>query len=528
MKVLRRGNLMDICAACWILFITILLMANLTNSPLWQDEAESALNSLTISKASPIPKGAPNDETALLHEMPLYYRADDPKYEYLPTHFMHSPYVTIHGWLPYYFMRMGIGMFGKNEFGPRFFSVVFFALSLVVLYLMLRNNAPHGLALCVVGYCSLMPSLLDYAMQARWYSYALFFSICGLFSFLRYTETKSRAAFAAWITLEAMLYYTSAPAFLVHQVGFTLFLIISRRGYIKSFVLYGSIVCIVALPQIVITKLPFVVLNIPKRDALDLKSLFYVISSLEGNPFLVFSAVTFGLLFIMRTVKKKLWRDPGGEWRFDLLVLLLILIGYLILSYTSPAASFYPRAFIIIVPLIVYSAFSVLLPREKNNRMMFLFKAATLAFMIVFLLLSPMLGPGSSRIPELLTLRFKPDHGYQTDSSWVPQVLRHIKATHVQNPLILTSFEHFVFRYYSDYEAELIWPLRKDFIDSTDRYLFVIAEKDSYLREHCEIFLPLEKDSCTRIETMKFYDRIAGCNETDVSGVRVFECAPRK
>ena len=108
----------DIVPAVWILILSIALFCNLNNRPLSQDEAASALNSLTISWKNPIPKGAPNEEPALQHEMALYYKTDDPKYEYLPTHFMFTPYVTIHGWVPYYFIRAGIEIFGKNNFAP--------------------------------------------------------------------------------------------------------------------------------------------------------------------------------------------------------------------------------------------------------------------------------------------------------------------------------------------------------------------------------------------------------------------------
>ncbi|MBP2675175.1 MAG: hypothetical protein H6Q84_2015, partial [Deltaproteobacteria bacterium] len=139
----------DLLAACWIVLMVLLLMGNLRNTPLWQDEAESALNSLSISSGNLVPKASATGSPALLQEWALYFKANDPKYEYLPTHFMETPFVTLHGWLPIYFIRLGMELFEGKEFGPRFFSAIFFGLTLAVLYAMFRENASPWTALSV-------------------------------------------------------------------------------------------------------------------------------------------------------------------------------------------------------------------------------------------------------------------------------------------------------------------------------------------------------------------------------------------
>jgi hypothetical protein len=101
--------------------------------------------------------------------------------------------------------------------------------------------------------------------------------------------------------------------------------------------------------------------------------------------------------------------------------------------------------------------------------------------------------------------------------------LKYIGSTGAKKPLILTSFEHFVFAYYSDYEVELIWPLRKEYIDRLDRDFFIITEDSKLLREHCAIFLPEEKMSCRQERTMKHYDRAATCTSIDFNGVRIYQ-----
>jgi hypothetical protein len=89
--------------------------------------------------------------------------------------------------------------------------------------------------------------------------------------------------------------------------------------------------------------------------------------------------------------------------------------------------------------------------------------------------------------------------------------------------LILTSFEHFVFAYYSDYEAELFWPLRKEYIDGLERDFFIVVEDSELLRGHCVTFLPEEKRSCLEERTMKHYDRAAKLTRIDLGKIRIYQ-----
>jgi hypothetical protein len=518
----------DVGVGAWILVVSISLLCNLDTTTLWQDEAESALNALSINSENFIPKGAAHAETALLHEMACYYRTNDSKYEYLPTHYMFTSYVTIHGWLPYYFIRAGIELFGKNEFGPRFFSVVFYALSLGCLYLIIRSRPSQAIAIGVVVYCSLMPTMLGYVMQARWYSYALFFSLYGLFTFLRFLEKMSRSSFFSWAISEALLFYTFASAFVVHQIVFILFVVFFKRHIFKPFMIYCGLLSIALLPHLLITKLPLLATKIPARNTIDLKSIFMMIAALEWNPILVILAIVSIGMFIMHSLKSKLKMQNDAVWNFNLLSLLYILSGYIILSYTSLIVSFYPRIYIVLIPIVVYFAFLIVFPKTGDRRRIVFLKSVTFALMIVFLLTGPLLKSGSSRVWDLFRHQFKPNHFFTTNADWVPEAIKLINSTDAENPLIITSFEHYVFSYYSDYESDLIWPLRKDFIDNTNRHLFIIAESDKDLTLHCELFLPEEKECCKTLETMKFYNRIQGCKETHILGVRVFDCPPKQ
>jgi hypothetical protein len=517
-------NRIDVLAAFWILIISAFLIGNLSNVPLWQDEAESALNSLTITTASLIPKGSADGNPAMLQEMALYYKADDPKYEYLPTAYLETPYVTIHGWLPYYFIRLGIGIFGKNEFGPRFFSVIFFGLALAALYSMLRQVSVSSVALSVMVYCSLMPTMLGFAMQARYYAYALFFSIFGVFSFWRFSQNQNRVRFGIWVASEVMLYYTYLSAFFLHQVVFALFLLIKRRDLLKKYVPYAGYVGLFALPHILITKFPILALRIPARHSIDAVSIGMFVPLLDWNLLLVCSAIAYFSIFIVRTVKNAMLRTSVGScWNFDLLCFLMVWVGYIFISYTSPIASFYSRVFLYIIPFVVYAAFSRISPGGDSHRDFH--KLRVVAFVCVFLMLfvNPLQKGNAANVRDLFTLNFKPNPSQADDPGWILDALKYIKYTGARKPLIFTSFDHFVVAYYTDYKVDLIWPLKKEYIDNLTGDFFIVVEPPGVLRDRCVTFLPEEKNVCDQECTMNFFDRAAKCTSIDFDGVRIYQ-----
>jgi hypothetical protein len=129
----------------------------------------------------------------------------------------------------------------------------------------------------------------------------------------------------------------------------------------------------------------------------------------------------------------------------------------------------------------------------------------------------------ATKIPDLFARKFKPDQGQLLDSSWVFDVLKYVESTGARNPLILTSFDHFVFAYYSEYETDLIWPLRKEYMDGLERDYFIVLEDSDLLRDHCVTFLPEEKSSCQSERTMKFFERAVACPRIDIGKIRIYQ-----
>jgi hypothetical protein len=200
----------------------------------------------------------------------------------------------------------------------------------------------------------------------------------------------------------------------------------------------------------------------------------------------------------------------------------MVIIGFSLLSYTSPEASFYPRLFLPIAPFIIYAAFSRISPGGDSNRNFKKLRSVTFACIFLLLFFNPIL-KNTRNTPDLFTLNFEPNKEQVIDSRWVFDVLKYIESTGARNPLILTSFNHFVFAYYSDHEAELFWPLRKDYIDGLDRDFFIITEDSEQLRDRCITFLPEEKMSCLEERTMKHFDRAAKLTRIDLGKVKIYQ-----
>src|SRR5215469_8555476 len=103
----RRRNLLVLL----LIGVGVLLrIRNLSNSFLWSDEAESAINALTI-----LEHGVPTDKYLGL---PIFENtltrpwADSREYEFKDTSYSDRGVAVYHGWLPLYTMAASFKIFG--------------------------------------------------------------------------------------------------------------------------------------------------------------------------------------------------------------------------------------------------------------------------------------------------------------------------------------------------------------------------------------------------------------------------------
>jgi hypothetical protein len=524
MQKILTDRLFNLTVLLYLALIFSFLLANIVNLPLWQDEAESALNAMTLNGHNVIPK-AYEKPGLPMHECKLYFpQQGDPMYAYYPTAYYYSPYVTTHGWLPYYFIRAGILLFGKNDLGARFFSPVFFCLFLLFFYRLVCRYRGHLFGFFTLIGLSLMPSMLSYALQARYYAYSLFFVVWALDRFMRYLENPTARASVFLVLAEIFLYYTNLQYFILLNAAFCVNLLIWNRPLLLRY-LGGITICfLAALPHLLLTKFFQFAVRIPKKgDSLYAGWKFLQIS-LNHNGFIVAAAILFIVLFMGRFIWRRMRKgEHAGQPPLDNVIFLLLVLGYPMICRTTPEMAFYERIFAALVPFIFYggmAAISMLTDFIRNK----IYARAAWAALCAGFLIFPVFFSYGENLKYFIQGEFAAVNIPYTDSRWVRPVIKYIKDTEVPDPLILTSFEHFVFTYYSDFDAQLLWPVKKEFIDTTKRNLFIVLEDYRVVNQLVKLYYPDDRVGFYQDEwNRNYFARLAKCKKIVIGGVTVYQ-----
>ena len=521
---ISTDRLFNLTALFYLALIFSFLLANIVNLPLWQDEAESALNAMTLNGHNMIPK-AYEKPGFPMHECKLYFpQQGDPMYAYYPTAYYYSSYVTTHGWLPYYFIRAGILLFGKNDLGARFFSPVFFCLFLLIFYRIVCRYRGYLFGFFTLIGLSLMPSMLSYALQARYYAYSLFFVVWTLDRFMRYLENPTARASVFLVLAEILLYYTNLQYFILLNAVFCVNLLIWNRSLLLRY-LGGMVVCLLAaLPHILLTKFFLFAAKIPKRSDGLLAGWNYLQIALNHNGFIVAAAILFIVLFMWRFIGHRVRKsEPAEQPPLDNVIFLSLVLGYPMICLTTPEMAFYERIFCALVPFIFYggmAAISMLTGFIRNK----IYARVAWAALCAGLLIFPFFYSYGENLKYFIQGEFAAVNIPYTDSRWVRPVLKHIKNTGVPNPLILTSFEHFACTYYSDFDVQLLWPVKKEFIDTTERNLFIVLEDYRMVNQLVKLYYPKDRAEFYRDAwNRNYYARLARCKKTVVGDVTVYQ-----
>ena len=175
----------------------------LAREPLWVDEAESAINSLTI-----LDHGYPTDHYL---GMPIYENTllrpwpESEEYEFSDVSYSRSGLAIYHGWLPLYSIAgalyaggitpdrpapkpaavHSVEQFTRRTVVPRLPSLAFSVLFLLALYGLGRELQGHELGLAALGAGAFCEPLVWFGWQARYYSATLAFSAAAALGLLR-------------------------------------------------------------------------------------------------------------------------------------------------------------------------------------------------------------------------------------------------------------------------------------------------------------------------------------------------------
>jgi hypothetical protein len=111
------------------------------------------------------------------------------------------------------------------------------------------------------------------------------------------------------------------------------------------------------------------------------------------------------------------------------------------------------------------------------------------------------------------------------DPQWVGEAVKFLKTKDVApDEWVFTTYSNTVFLFYSDYKVQLIWPVKKTFLDSfKERFWIIIGPYDND-QTVCHWFYKFS-DSVKRCENMNYRDIIKSAKKyTLTTGAVIYEC----
>ncbi len=418
---------------------------------LWQDEAESAIYALQI-----LDHGYPSSHYRglPLYENASYLPSDDSKYELRSTNFVGSRFEKNKGWLPYYLMAGTFQLFGVGSWQARLPSVLVSGLTILLIVWFGSRHLGPGIGLLGAGLLAVNPVAVVMERQARYFSLtALLATWCFIFWWR--TRHVDHAA-DRWLLVAGMLllFYTHLPLFAMFAA--------SLMWSPTQTPVYGR------WRRWRVPLAVLAALTLPWFIAVQFWSSASAWSSAgawatKGSAILVFGLVA-GMLLLFQQLLRRIGLPsffslshmgnvgPAVVWYLVYLTLGLMLL--------LPEEAFNARHFIALVPLLCLLTAGVLVgalhERSQPAHWMTLVLVAS-----VWLVFSrgPLSGYGKAE--------------------WVRSALQYLdKQPPASGALLLTTYHHFPFWVHGGYPVELVWPIRREYLETYPGRLILFVPAD--------------------------------------------------
>jgi hypothetical protein len=364
-----------------VLYGTCLRGCRLGEAPLWTDEAETAVNALTIL-ADGVPSshylGQPIFENTLVEAWP-----DHPEYEFRDSSYSRRGVAIYHGWLPLYATALSFWLSGvapdapppaspphrtaadqqRRSVAARVPAVVFAVVFLIAIFMTAYEAYGTDAAWAALCAAAVSTSAIIFARQARYYSPTLALSALCALCLVRIVERGRRRDFAYGGALLALLFHTNALALsgMVAAFASCTVLLLRQPRLLAKLALLGGVFALGVGPWIVATGVLDSAIRLP--PARTLLGLDAVIDYLWRRlPFVAVAVATVTWLVSIRVFRGRLperLRRPFVHSQPIFIALAAWTTGaFLAFNLLVPAASYFQSrlSLILLVPALLFGA----------------------------------------------------------------------------------------------------------------------------------------------------------------------------
>lgn len=482
-----------IALAALLLLGLVLRGWNLGGIPLWVDEAESAINALTIQQHGvPIDRylDLPIFENVLTEPWPGH-----PEYEFRDSSYSDRGVAIYHGWLPLYSIAASEVLFGvrpdvdvnaravvhdvdavvRRTIAPRVPAVLYGMLFLTLLFVAAREMYGTDAGFAALLFGAIAEPLVLAGRQARYYSPTLAFSVaCCLLTWRVYRHGRLRDFLIAGVLFGA-LFHTHILSFFILCGAFVLVLpwVVRRPGWFTGLAGMGLVMAALVVPWVIGTGFLRQVSHVPPARTMltfpaDLLS--YPLHRIEFTLVAILSLAWVAAVAIQGRKMPVRFRSPVEGHGF-VFVFLIAWGGIALLAFTFlvPAASYFIKRLSLSVmgPGVLLTAiFAAAAARAIAPRRSVLIASAGAAAMLVIGRMVPTQWPYAP-------VRETPQHellGFLREQTFAPDAR-----------LYATPNDHLTLQYLTGLPFQCVAPVRKTFLDAWPGEVVIVEPVSPYI-----------------------------------------------
>ena len=443
---------------------------------LWIDEAESAINALTI-----LDHGVPVSHYL---SQPLYENTltkpfpESEEYEFKDSSYSEKGFAVYHGWLPFYAIAgaqllLGIApdeldpVSGSplhsvedifiRSLAPRIPSLLFAAFYLIVVFILVYQVSGPPAALTSLIWLSVGSKAVEFGHQARYYSLTLLMSaVCALAVWKLYKKGRTRDYVLLGIA-EGLLFHThhlSAVIFAATCLVLIPRILMHDRWFIKS-LLAAGIAGSITIPWAWWSGFFGTATSVPMAFQL-FESLSDWVRYFQDRILVFILLLLIGsALPVSRWAERKEWKHPSPYASNNLPAIFFLIVWMLVavvaFHLLVPAASFFMSRLTLIlftpVGILLGIALSEFCPRKFGLQIL---AAALLPLTLLYL---------SNHLP-------KNPRSFIHEQNRMASMIAFLEEQELKQPfrIFAAATDHHIWKYYTGLPIQSIAPVRKSFL----------------------------------------------------------------